>query len=174
MAACAEVISPLAFYGAPKSQLNAGLSCKNYFPPHFSFLGSLPVSIASAPEQLPREQAPPVGPTGRGQRAPAHPHQGRRRNSRLSSPGQPRQPGGPGGSSRSGSQLPRRRQCGPVRRSNSSPARRGKGRSCFSPGHGFLRDGEGARDGTAGLPCSAALAGHGGEGWGTATGTTKK
>lgn len=31
MAACAEVISPLAFYGAPKSQLYAVLSCKNYF-----------------------------------------------------------------------------------------------------------------------------------------------
>lgn len=45
MAPRSEAISPLAFYGAPKSQLNAVLSWKNYFHSRFSFLGSLPVSI---------------------------------------------------------------------------------------------------------------------------------
>lgn len=173
MAACAEVISPLTFYGAPKSQLYAVLSCKNYFPPPFSFLGSLPASIASAPEQLSPEQAPPVRPTGSGQRALAPPHRGGRGNSRLSCPGHPRQPRGPGGGSGSGSQLPRRSRCGPVTRSNSSPARRGKGRTCISPGHSFLQHGEGASGGAAGLLCSAAPAGRGGECWGMVKGTTK-
>lgn len=101
MAACAEVISPLTFYGAPKSQLYAVLSCKNYFPPPFSFLGSLPASIASAPEQLSPEQEPPVGPTGSGQRALAPPHPAGRGDSRLSTLGSPGVPGVAAGAARS-------------------------------------------------------------------------
>ncbi|XP_056351235.1 translation initiation factor IF-2-like isoform X3 [Oenanthe melanoleuca] len=109
--------------------------------------GSLPVSIASAPEQ--EEQLPPRKrlPSGSGQRALAPPG-----SPALATLGSPGVPGVAAGAARSG----------PIRRSNSSLARRGKGRTCFSPGQGFLRDGEGASGGTAGLPCSAALARRGG------------
>lgn len=79
--------SPLAFYGAPKSQLNAVLSWKNYFHSHFSFLGSLPVSIegplGAGGEGGSRLVMPPlrVRPSRRvgGQRALAPPRPGRAR-----------------------------------------------------------------------------------------------
>lgn len=121
MAARAEAVFPLAFYEAPKSQLNAVLSCKNYSPPpHFSFLASLPVATAGPPEQ--GEPAHPAAPHAAGQRSPL----GHTEPPALGGPGVPRGSGG------SDSRRPRR--------SNSSPARRGRGRTRFPP-----RDGEGER-----------------------------
>lgn len=178
MAARAEAISPLAFYGAPKSQLNAVLSCKNYFPLHFSALGSLPVPIAGPSEQgsrrTPALRTPP--PRARaslragGQRRLAppprggthtHTHGSCRPSRPLGSPGVPR------GSSWSGSRRPRRRRGGPAGRSNSSPARRGRGRTCSSPGARLSQGCGGGKPaprrggGTARVAGSAGLAGRG-------------
>lgn len=164
MAACAEVISPLAFYGAPKSQLYAVLSCKNYFPPHFSFLGSLPVSIASAPERA--EQLSPVGPASSGLGSLATP----------GSPAQSRPPSAARGSrgdqeQQERLQLPRSAAVGRGAEATVPRHVEGRGEPAFPPGTAFSGLGrEGGSDGgTAGLPCSADLAGRGGEGWGTAT-----
>ncbi|XP_056351234.1 uncharacterized protein LOC130255015 isoform X2 [Oenanthe melanoleuca] len=132
-------------YRSPCAGLGAG--GRQCSPESWGDVGSLPVSIASAPEQ--EEQLPPRKrlPSGSGQRALAPPG-----SPALATLGSPGVPGVAAGAARSG----------PIRRSNSSLARRGKGRTCFSPGQGFLRDGEGASGGTAGLPCSAALARRGG------------
>lgn len=171
MAACAEVISPLAFYGAPKSQLYAVLSCKNYFPPHFSFLGSLPVSIASAPEQakqLPPKQAPPVGPAGSG-RGPL------RTVGDAATPAPQPWPASVARGSR-GHQQERLAAASEVpvwagAQKQQFPARRGKGRTCFSPGTAFSGMEEGAGGGTAALLHGSCWAR--GECWGRATGATK-
>lgn len=175
MAARVEAISPLAFYGAPKSHLNAVLSCKNYFPPHFSVLGSLPVPIAGPSEQ--GEQAHPGAPHAAPQSkglppgrwaaearpsAPGrdtHTHGSCRPSHPLGSPGVPR------GSSGSGSRRPRRRRGGPAGRSNSSPAHRGRGRTCsspvarLSPGWGGGKPAPRRGSGTARVAGSAGLAG---------------
>lgn len=157
MAACAEVISPLAFYGAPKSQLYAVLISKNYFSPHFSFLGSLPVSTAGAleqAEQLPPEQAPPVGQRAAGSgRWP------------LRSVGDAAAPGSPALASLGSPGVPGWQQepLGVVCCAEATVPRHVEGREepAFPPGRGFLRDREGASGTRLGCLALRVLAGAG-------------
>lgn len=185
MAARADAVSPLAFYEAPKSQLNAVLSCKNYIPPpHFSFLGSLAVPIAGPPEQ--GEPAHPGAPHAapRSQRLPPDRRAAGARPSALLVGTQSCRPsvargsrGGeagaaPGGPTGTG-----------VGRSNSSRHVEGGEGPALPAGHSSPGGGEGesrprgeaaVRPGCRTARLLASGGGGGAEGWGKATGATKK